>query len=259
MPTTFDELLLDPYYSAFADGGPEFATAIVRSGEGGSIAHRAANREDFVSRYEIEYAELERERQKALRSFGILRQGMARGFRFLPPDDSEFELERVGVLNASTGEVEPQSDDGTETGANQIFYLIRHYEDAYNSYTRRIVKPSPLDVFEVSFADAADPENILQTVELNNIPGADGELPQYGAGIVIPPLADSITFQLNYFTGGLGFASPLPDGLIIYVTGKFHLPVAFTSDWHKFRVDESSISEFRIGVEEILPVEIGII
>lgn len=259
MSTTFDEVLLDVEYSAIADGGPEFATAMVRSGQGGSISSRAETREDFLSKYEISYAELSPERRQQLRGFGILRKGMARGFRFLAPDDHELVSEHFGWLNPATGEVEYLAETPASNTLDE-FYLIKNYSDAGNAYNKRIIKPSPFDDV---------------TIDWYNSPGAPGDLKgsdtipagtAVGAFDVINP-ADipfiifspgGYNFTFNFITGKITSQDPLLDQTILRITCAYHLPVAFTEDWLKFKVDEVAISEFRIGVEEILPVELNI-
>ena len=103
---TFDEVLLDPHYSAIAEGGPEWATDIQRSGLGGSVSIRNINREDYISKYEIDYQSLTFDKLTNLRNFTILRRGMAKGFRFHAPDDSYLNAEKVGKYNSVTGEIE---------------------------------------------------------------------------------------------------------------------------------------------------------
>ena len=246
-----DEVLLSPDYSAVAQGGPEWATALVRSGQGGAVAQRNINREDFVSRFEIDYLELSPERRRELRNFAILRQGMARGFRFLPPDDN-FINDVVGYLTGSGDIIPIYSTNGNLSR----FFLIRHYADPGNAYTRWITKPSPLSDWTVSIALAGDPGNILASATFTGgylynpfpvLPVARGAVLD-GFGIV----------TLYYNLGILNFQTPPPAGHRITVSGTFHTAVAFTDDWQKFQVDEAGISEFKIQLEEILPIELGI-
>ena len=140
MATAFDNKLLPVSYSGDARGGPEFATAIVRSGSGGIIAHRNINREDFVSRYEIAYQDLASRRQADLKLFVKLRQGQARAFRFLAPDDSALDRQAVGILDAGSGDLTAIS---TTNGSTAQFFIIKTYSDPANTYVRRIAKPSP--------------------------------------------------------------------------------------------------------------------
>lgn len=251
MATSFDPVLLSPLYSADAVGGPDFASAIVRSGQGGAIAHRNINREDFISRYEIDFLELEPSRRRELRDFAVLRQGMARGFRFLPPDDNVIN-DVVGYLT-DAGDIVPIY---STTGATNRFYLVRHYADPGNAYTRWITKPSPLEQWTISIAAASAPGVILAsgTFPAGYEAGEFDILPEFRT--VILPVYGAIT--LYYDSGILQFSFPPPAGLRITVLGTFHTAVAFSEDWQKFQIDEVGISEFKIQLEEILPVELGI-
>lgn len=256
MATTFDEsCILSPFYSAQADGGPDFASVIVRSGNGGAIAARNSNREDYVSRYEIEYAELTPAQRKDLRKFAILRDGMARGFRFLAPDESELERERVGWLNPATGEVEYLSET---TGALSEFYLVHHFSDQCNNYTRRIVKPSPFDDVLIEVFGVGDENTVINSalIPAGTALGAYDVINETVSGTLLPV---SFPFTFNFHTGKLSFVANYFADNIIKVTCSYHLPVAFSEDWHKFSIDEAGISSWKIGVEEILPAELGIV
>lgn len=243
MSTTFDEQLLDIAYSAVAEGGPEFATAIVPSGEGGKIKHRAETREDYLSKYDIMYGELTDTRRKALRSFAILRKGMARGFRFLPPDDNAIAAaDGIGKYNSGTGNVDRVAvGDGSTT----TFYLIRYYSDSGTSYVRRIIKPSPYATFSINYN------------------GAKYSLAKQEEGAAIPTTSNlsvgGLTATIYWYEGKIVFSGGAPsNGLELTFISQYHLPVAFSEDWLKFKVDSSTISEFRIALEELLPIEIGI-
>lgn len=257
MPTSFDEVLCPTDYSAVADGGPEFATAIVSSGAGGSVSHRAETREDYQSKYEIMYGELDRARQLALRQFAILRKGMARGFRFLAPDHNELTLELTGWLNPATGDIEKLAQtDGSLTD----FYLIKHYEDAANNYTRRIVKPSPFDDVTIRLAE------VLATVPptyglIDEVVIAAGTNVQEDGSIAaqyVGTLDSTYDFTFDFTDGTIVFDTAPPIDHVVQVSCIYHLPVAFMEDWMRFRVDETTISEFRVGVTELLPIELGI-
>lgn len=253
MATSFDEQALLPIdYSAHAEGGPEFATAVIRSGEGGSIAHRAETREDFISKYDILYGELENERRRALRDFGILRRGMSRGFRFLAPDDSTFIYDQMAIDSSGTLVLAASS------GSTVDFYVVRGSADVSTSYLKRITKISPyvaliIQVFHTS--DLVNPAASLTFTAQNEgstIPNTRG---QTNSGVP----GGTRTYTMNLWTGVLNISAALPSSYIVKIaSGQYHVPVAFTEDWHKFRVDTAAISEVRIGVEEILPVEIGI-
>lgn len=126
----FDDVLLDIYYTNFAIGGPEFSTALIDSQMG--LEQARINRWDYISRYTIEYQSLKNQRRKDLRTFHLLRWGMAYGFRFLAPDDSTDDGKGV-FLNAALVEV-------ASLVGGQTYYLAKKYEDV-RTYYRRIVKP----------------------------------------------------------------------------------------------------------------------
>lgn len=251
MASSFDNVLLSILYSAIAGGGPEFATAIVRSGAGGAIAQRNINREDFISRYEIDYLELDAARRRELREFAVLRQGMARAFRFLPPDDNVIN-DVVGIKNTEGDIVPVYSTNGTVSR----FYLVRHYSDPGYAYTRWITKPSPLDNWTISIALASEPGNILASATFPGgyVSNPFPALPVYRS-VVLPQFG---VVTLYYNLGILKFATTPPAGHVITVFGVFHVPVTFTDDWQKFQVDEVGISEFKVQLEEVMPVELGI-
>jgi|GEM_PF-6801070 len=248
--TSFHEVAISPLFSAIASGGPEWATAIVRSGEGGSIAHRAETREDYISKYEIDYSLLEPARLSELRTFALLRKGMANAFRFLAPDDHKLTLENVGWYNPASGDVEYLSQTpGGNT--NSIFYFIRHYSDQANAYTRRIVKPSPFDDLVISVNGST-----VATILKNTVLGPFGTIPQTSFGSF--SLGGTHHFTIDWWQGKLMFAAPPPAGWVIKVSGAYHVPVTFADDWQKFMVDEVGLSEFKVGLEEVLPIELGL-
>lgn len=251
MATTFDEVLLSTNYSALVDGGAEFATHIADSGASVGVTSRDEIRADYLSKYEIAYGEMDADEKAELRTFGILRKGMARGFRFFAHGDNEFEAEAVGWLDPETETIVPV--DGSEEATD--FYLIKHYEDVENSYTRRIVKPSPYDDLLIEWWDISGTPFIIgdTTMPANSYGAIIAETTEF---VIFAPGA--YNFTINWHEGLIISALPLPADSLIRVTGTYHLPAAFTDDWHRFAVDEEGISEFKIGVEEILPQEIGI-
>jgi uncharacterized protein (TIGR02217 family) len=126
MAAEFDEVLLNPEYSALARGGPEFSTAIVSCPSG--FKQRNINRADHVGRWAISYDLLTEEALKELYDFFVARRGMAYGFRFLAPEAHE--------VQASAPE-----QFGTGDGADTTFQLQRVHTSGPRSYTRQIVKP----------------------------------------------------------------------------------------------------------------------
>lgn len=237
-------------YSALARGGPEWATAIVRSGQGGAVAHRNINREDYISRYEIDYENLKSQRKADLRAFAILRQGMAAAFRFLAPDDSVCVKEGVGYFDPSTYEINylTQTD-----GTLKDFFIIKTYSDSSSRYIRRIVKPSPLDDWTIFiYANNA----LVQSEIFPRVAQIKGQPMAGSKSITLPAPFGVVTLDFN--EGKLLFNTPPPAGHSILVSGVYHLPVAFTEDWQKYSIDEATTGSISIGLEEVLPVELGL-
>jgi hypothetical protein len=255
MLTAFDEVELPPLYSALADGGPEWATAVVRSGPGGVISNRGVTLEDYQAQYEIGYADLDLERQQELRSFSILRRGMARGFRLLAPDDSVMSFEQMGILNEDTGEIELMNlTDGIMTD----FYLVKYYADYTTTYTRRIVKPSPYADLILEAYHASDLGTPISSTQFDAI---DPSLPVPDEPVVGNLfMVGGIPFTFDYLTGKLVWDDPFPEDYAFRITCEYHHPVVFTEDWRKFSViDEAAVSQLKVGLREILPIELGIV
>lgn len=127
MAAIFDEVLLNPQYSALARGGPEWSTAIITAPASG-FKQRNINRADFIGRWTISYDLLEAADLKALYDFFVARRGQAYGFRFVAPEAnsvSDSAREQFGVGDGST----------------QAFPLYRVHTSGPRSYSRRIVKP----------------------------------------------------------------------------------------------------------------------
>src|SRR6267378_1127412 len=158
--TNYHDVLLDAFYTNFAVGGPEHDTATIQSQSG--IEFSRPNRYDYISRYTIDYAEMEDTRRKALRAFHILRWGTAYAFRFLGPDDSDDDGKGV-LVNASLAPV-------SSVVSGQTYYLAKRYVDVV-TYIRRIIKPDLSQTF--SILSGATP--IAATVDANDghvVPGA---------------------------------------------------------------------------------------
>lgn len=253
MGTILDNVLLDVNYSADASGGPEWATAIVRSGEGGTVAHRNENREDYVSRYDVQFGALSKARKDALRAFFINRRGMARAFRFLAPDDSEILDHWLGTRVAGTTDI---TNCFSTDGATAEFFTIKSYSDAGNNYLRWITHISPINDLRLKICEAGNTANVLAEGTF-----AGGFLynpfPVFPASKTIN-LAGYGNATLFYNAGRIVFETPLPANVIPLVTGIFHLPVCFASDLARFQIDEATISEITVSLEEILPVEFGL-
>jgi uncharacterized protein (TIGR02217 family) len=252
MATSFHEILLDKCYSHNSEGGPEWATAIERSGEGGAVSHRNINREDYISKYEIHYDELTDAERKALRDFAVLRRGQAFGFRFMAFDNCKLNHDLCGFLNPATGEIERLNESTGTDGTKNEFYIMKRYKDAASVYDRQIVKPSPLDAMSLRFEPVGNPSNGVTYGVIPNAPTIAGHLPTTGSVESNPQIT------VNYATGKITWTNaPIASYLIFVETGTFHLPVCFTDDWHKVQMDAGAISNFGVGIEELLPVELA--
>lgn len=126
MAAVFDEVLLEPQYSALARGGPEFSTAIISCPSG--FKQRNINRADFIGRWAISYDLLTAEALKLLYDFFVARRGMAYGYRFVAPEANN-------VPDSAPEQF------GTGTGSQTAFNLQRKHTSGPRSYDRRIVKP----------------------------------------------------------------------------------------------------------------------
>ena len=154
----YHDILLDPYYSAFAVGGPEFETAEIGSQAGLSFSR--PRRVDYISKYTIDYDELDDDRRDALRKFHLLRWGMAYAFKFLAPDDNTDK--GIGVL------VDSSLNPVSSVVSGQTYYLAKRYVDVV-TYIRRIIKPN---LTGLNILSGASP--IAATVDASNgsvVPG----------------------------------------------------------------------------------------
>lgn len=126
MASVFDEVLLNPEYSALARGGPEWSTAIISCPSG--FKQRNINRADFLGRWAISFDLLTEAGLKELYDFFVARRGMAYGFRFVAPEANEVQASAPELF-------------GTGDGADTTFQLQRVHTSGPRSYTRQIVKP----------------------------------------------------------------------------------------------------------------------
>lgn len=126
MAATFNEVLLDIYYSAQARGGPEFSTAIVSAPSG--FRQRNINRADHIGRWTINYDLLDEDALRTLYDFFVAHRGMAYGFRFLAP-----EFHAIADANAHRF--------GTGNGTTTTFYLSTRHTVGGLTYDHRITKP----------------------------------------------------------------------------------------------------------------------
>lgn len=247
---TFHDTLLDVSYSSDAIGGVEFRNVPVGAGEGGNVTIIAEAAEDYQSKWEIDFSQLMPARRKALRSFGILRKGMLRGFRFLAPDDRDIEDETVGVLNSGTGEIDLLN---LTDGATTKFFIVKNYRDEFDSYLRWITHPSPLDDLTVEVLNS---DGVTVAASGTFTGGyVAGKLPQ--VRVVNLTTFGNVTIYYRY--GILEFAAaPAANKIIRVASGIYHHPVHFSSDWLKFAVDDGDLAQFKVGLEELLPISIGL-
>jgi hypothetical protein len=238
----FDEVLLDPYYSSLAQGGPEFLTLNTSSLAG--VEQTAVRRYHYVSRYKIDYAEVEEERRRALREFHILSFGMAYAYRFLAPDDSTLagELVTDGAYNPAA-----VSADIAD------YYLIKTHRRLGRTYQRRIVKPAwdtiQLQVGDETFAVEESAQSEFGT------PLYGGVL--YGGG---PEVGITLDYTTGIITLDAGARAAFAGRLMRVAAGSFHLPVTFGDDWNQMATDPTAISQWTgLTIKEMLPASLGIL
>jgi uncharacterized protein (TIGR02217 family) len=217
----FFEGVIDPDYAPDAEGGPEFGNRVFQSPDSG-LESVTIGRTQARHRYTIDYQLLTAASQKGLRDFFYALGGMQTGFRFFAPDDNLLDNELI-----DTG-------DGSEATYNIIKTYIATasggYGGASRSYVRRIVKP------------AAD--SFVVTVAGTSIPLVSGTP---GAGQA----------RVNFTTGVITFGSAPASGAQIRVTGTFHVPVRFASDYFNPRYDVSAELS-NLELLELLPQTLGI-
>lgn len=224
MALIFDEILLNPDYSAISRGGPEASTAIV-SGPSG-VKARNVNRYDQLHRWVIDYELLEPDDRRELKTFFLCRDGCARGFRFKDWDD--YWASSNGLPDATIGTpMQFSTGDGVKT----VFGLYKRYTSAGVVRERRIVKP-------VAGGLAYDSRANTVTIYVNGVAQASG-------------------VSVSSTTGIVTFSAPPANGAALAWTGEFDAPTTFASDWFAPTVgDAVTVGEYT-GLElmEVLPVE----
>jgi uncharacterized protein (TIGR02217 family) len=218
MAATFDEVLLNPEYSAdAARGGPEWSTAIISCPSG--FKQRNINRADFIGRWAIEYDLLTADQLKALYDFFVARRGMAYGFRFVAPEANN-------VPTASPEQF------GTGNGSATTFNLKRVHTSGPRSYERRILKPMAGGLTYVSGSS---------TIKI------------YDNGV-----EQTSGVTVSSTTGVVTFAVAPANAHVLTWSGDYHVPVCFGSDRFESQIDIGSTSLFGIEIVEMLPVELGL-
>jgi uncharacterized protein (TIGR02217 family) len=216
----FDDVLLNPEYSALARGGPEFNNAYTQTI--GGVPHVNINRWDYIGKYTIDYREMEETERRALRTFNLLRWANAYAFRFLAPDD--YDDDGKGVL------VDANHNVTNIVAGVTTYYMAKRYQDV-RTYIRRIVKPAP-GMITLKLGGSTIPLDGSQGITLDNGTGA-------------------FTFSLA--------AAAARAGLVPSWLGEFHIPAMFLNPYVEAAVDESVVSEsVGLNITEVLPVAIGI-
>jgi len=248
MGVSFHDVRLRKDYSTLAEGGPEYATAVVRSGLGGGVVHHNVNRQDFISRYTIPFNKLTSTLLDELRTFAILRRGRAYGFRFHAPDKNSMSSELAGKLNVSTGEVEQMTlTDGSTT----VYYFGHYYSDAGSNYFRRIVKPSPIEAG--SFQVYSNTDTLIETVAFGSIADTNGVIAD--SEVISTSTFGNVT--IDYTQGKMTLTTAVSNKKI-KLTCTYHLPVCFEDDWFKARIDIGGVSDLGVSIVELLPASLGI-
>ena len=194
MSAIWDDVLIDPNYSAQAtSGGPEFSTTIVSTPAG--FKQRNIDRADYISRYTINYELMTAAQFRSFRGFFIARSGMARGFRFSPPDDNTATNDLL--INSVTG-------NNTGDGSTTVFRCWKKYTSGPVAYSRRIVKL-------VGGMTNGDTRPSTVSARVN------------GSGATIA--------SVDYTQGLITFSAAPGNGLVVDWSGGYDLPVNFGSDW----------------------------
>lgn len=231
MAISFIDILLDVEFAPMARGFPTYENVAIKTLLGRT--HPAVGRYDYISKYSISYGKCGKELFDHLRTFFILRQCGAQGFRFLAPDK-----------NTATGEVIGNIASGTTT-----YGLIQTYQDIGNTYVRRIVKPYPEVILYVN--DVPVP---FTTTDIGL-----GGLPLYGEGMYGSGEGSDVIL-LNYNTGVVTLPEDFATahaGESLKWDGTFHIPVMFVGNPDAgHETTYSDIDEFNL--EEILPSSLGI-
>ena len=223
---TFDEILLNPEYSAFARGGVEYATSHTRSPMSG-VHFAYAHRLEGLWRGVIDYSEMAKTELEALDNFFHGGFGDAIGFRFIPPYNRTLVDEPIATANGST--------------SYKIYKNFRRPGSARVD-KKRICKPVGPGLF---LSDGVTARPWSMTTKLNGVtqPGGNWTL-------------DSTTGLLVW--AGAGGAQPNA-GQTIQLSCEFDLPMLFNTSHFDASVDETTISEFRgIPIIEISPAALGI-
>jgi uncharacterized protein (TIGR02217 family) len=219
----FDEVLLNPEYSEFAKGGPEYVTGIERSPHSG-IYYATVHRLDAIWRGEIDYSLMSPTQLDGLNEFFRGGFGRAVGFRFAPPYDYTMTDEPQAVCN----------------GATQ--YKI------YKSYSRpgslrvdkkRVVKPVGPGLF---WYDGVTARQNTCVVKLNGV--VDNRW-----------LIDSAQGLIKWN----GTAGTQPTSGTLTLTCEYDLPMMLDVDHFNPSVDDTTNSEVTgLPLVEILPAALGI-
>lgn len=216
----FDEVLLDPEYSALAQGGPEFPVSLFRSPFSG-LTQRNIDRDTGIGKYTINYAEMDDTQRAGLLNFFRAGRGPGYPFRFLDSDD-----------NTVVGEV-----FGTGDGFTQHFLLQVSYTRGSRQEVRRICKPAAGNLAFVAS------------------PYGDNTITIYIDGVAV----SAANVFIDSTTGIVFFKTAPGNGTVLSWDGEFHIPAYFSNQWYNPNLDTGGISEWSgIEIQECLPSELGL-
>lgn len=225
---TFDNILLDPAYSDYAKGGPEYVTGREGSPQSG-VFYNTIHRLDGLFRGEIDYTLLDDTLLEAINEF--FRGGFGRGigFRFAPPYDYSM-----------TDEVQYTAD------GRASFKIYKTYNRPGSSIVdvKRIVLPVGAGLF---MHDGVTPRANTVVVKVN---GVVQPANYYSVNTtVVGPTLGEVTWA----------AGRAPASGLVTVTCEYDLPAMFDADHFNASVDETTNSEVRgLPIIEINHTSLGI-
>lgn len=214
----FDEVELNREYSEAFTWGPTYQTSILGNPLG--VHQRNVNLYDAIRSGTLSFEGMNTDDMDALETFFIARGGMARGFRFFPATDHEFNADSLG-----TG-------DGVET----VFPLYRTYQSGGQTIQRRICKPNDVE---------------LTSIKYNGVPQAI----TYDAGGGAPAAGH---YSIQTDDGTITFGTAPGAVAIVIDGGEFDVPVCFNMDKMSSERNLTFSNWSGIEIIELLPSNLGI-
>lgn len=209
---TFDNVLLNPEYSAVARGGSEYVTGVEKSPHSG-VAYHTIHRLDGLFRGEIDYSQLDADELEDLNEFFCGGFGRGVAFRFAPPYSYRM-----------TDEVQYVAD------GRQSFKLYRTFSRRGGAIVdvKRIVLPVGPGLF---MQDAVTPRANTVVVKVNGVVRAANTY------TVNTTVVDATLGEITWHAG------QQPSTGVVTVTCEYDLPAMFETDHFNPSVDETTNSD----------------